>query len=397
MLFHVGYKGERGLKVAVLGSTGSIGTQTLEVVKAGEGIEVTALAAKSNIKLLEEQVRLFKPKYVCVYDREAANLFKEKIYDVKVKLLVGLEGLEEIASLPEVDILVTAVSGAIGLKPTIAAIKQGKTIALSNKETLVAAGELVMSMVKEYNATIIPVDSEHSAIFQCLHEGKASLDKIILTASGGPFRGWQKENLKTIKPEQALKHPNWDMGQKISIDSATLMNKGLEVIEAHWLFGVSYEQIDVIIHPQSIIHSAVSFIDGSILAHLGVADMRIPIQYAFSYPDRWEGLSKPLNLADLKELTFEKPDTENFPALRLAYEAGRIGGTMPIVLNAANEMAVEAFLNGKIGFLDIFKLVDTAMEKHYPIEHPDLEEILLVDNLTRQRTLKMLKTYGKVI
>lgn len=378
------------MQVAVLGSTGSIGRQTLEVAAARQEIDIIALAARKNIDLLEEQTRQFQPKYVGVYDVQAAKEFQQRVVDLPVTVVAGIEGLEEIASLAEIDVVVTAVSGAVGLKPTIAAVKQGKTIALANKETLVAAGKLVMDLVREHQATIIPVDSEHSAVFQCLREGTGAVEKIILTASGGPFRGWTREQLAHVTPKEALKHPNWEMGRKITIDSATLMNKGLEVIEAHWLFDIPYEQIQVVVHPQSIIHSAVSFRDGSILAHLGVADMRIPIQYAFSYPERWEGLVETLDLTTVGQLTFEKPDLDVFPALKLAYEAGLTGGTMPVVLNASNEVAVEAFLSGQIGFLDISRLVQQAMERHRVIKEPTLEEILQVDRETRENVWKMI-------
>ncbi len=382
-------------KVSILGSSGSIGRQTLEVAAKYTHLEIIALAVNRNIELLEQQVRLFKPKYAVVYDTRAAWKFKQKISDLDINVFTGMTGLEEVASLPEIDVVVTAVSGAVGLRPTVAALKHGKTIALANKETLVTAGNIIMDLAREYDAMIIPVDSEHSAIFQCLREEKGDLDKIILTASGGPFRGWTGERLKQVTPEQALKHPNWEMGQKISIDSATLMNKGLEVIEAHWLFDVPYEKIQVVIHPQSIIHSAVSFIDGSMLAHLGVTDMRIPIQYAFSYPQRWEGMSKPLDLTTLGQLTFEKPDVDSFPALKLAFTAGKTGGTMPVVLNAANEVAVEAFLKGLIGFLDIACLVEQALEDHSVNRKPSLEEILAVDVETREHVRQLIVGKGR--
>jgi len=383
------------LKIAVLGSSGSIGRQTLAVADKHKKIEIVALAVNRNIQLLERQVRQLRPAYAVVYDHGAAVEFKKRVSDLKTNVLEGMNGLEEVASLPEVDVVVTAVSGAIGLKPTVAAIKMGKTIALANKETLVTAGSIVMNLAQDYQAKIIPVDSEHSAIFQCLQGEKQALDKIILTASGGPFRGWTKERLKGVSPTQALKHPNWNMGRKISIDSATLMNKGLEVIEAHWLFNVSYDSIQVVVHPQSIIHSAVSFVDGSILAHMGVTDMRIPIQYALSYPHRWVGLLKPLDLAEVGELTFEKPDLEGFPTLKLAFTAGRIGGTMPAVLNAANEVAVEAFLKNEIGFLDIAAVVERAMEKHQVNNNPNLDDIFQVDADTRESVSHMIEAKGR--
>lgn len=365
-------------KIAILGSTGSIGTQTLDIVRQHKELKITALAVESNIKLLEEQIREFQPSIVCVYNKEKAKELKNNIADLTVQVVAGMDGLLECATEQSADTLVTAMVGMIGIQPTIEAIKAGKNIALANKETLVTAGHLIMPLVKEKQVALLPVDSEHSAIFQSLNgEDKKQAAKIILTASGGPFRGRKLSELKNMTPKDALKHPNWAMGQKITIDSATMVNKGLEVMEAAWLFDMSLDQIEVVVHPQSIIHSMVEYVDGSILAQMGLPDMRLPIQYALFYPCR-----KPMHQGErvdfvkLKQLTFEEPDMDTFYGLRLGYEAGRIGGSMPTVYNAANEWAVAQFLQGKIEFLTIPELIREAMEMHRRIDNPSLNEIL---------------------
>ena len=364
-------------KIAILGSTGSIGTQTLEVVRENGDIEVLGLAAGNNIKLLESQIREFKPKVVAVWTEEKAMELRDRVKDLQVKIVSGMEGLIEVSVLEESEILVTAIVGMIGIRPTIEAIKAGKDIALANKETLVTAGHIIMPLAKEYNVAILPVDSEHSAIFQSLQgNSRGALHKILLTASGGPFRGRTRQQLQNIKVEDALKHPNWEMGRKITIDSSTLVNKGLEVIEAKWLFDVDVEQIEVVVHPQSIIHSMVEYVDGAIIAELGTPDMKLPIQYALYYPDRRYLPGERVDFAMLSQLTFEKPDLETFYGLRLAMEAGKKGGSLPTVFNAANELAVSKFLNRKIKYLEIPEIIETCMSSHNNIVCPTVEEIL---------------------
>ena len=364
-------------RIAILGSTGSIGTQTLEVVRENGDIEVLGLAAGSNITLLEEQIRQFHPRLAAVWSEEKARELRTRIADTDTKVVSGMDGLIEVSILKDTEILVTAIVGMIGIRPTIEAIKAGKDIALANKETLVTAGHIIMPLAAEKNVSILPVDSEHSAIFQSLqgNEHKA-IHKILLTASGGPFRGKTEEELLDIKVEDALKHPNWSMGRKITIDSSTLVNKGLEVMEVKWLFGVDLDQIQVIVHPQSIIHSAVQYVDGAVIAQLGTPDMKLPIQYALFYPDRRPMPGKRLDFYELAQITFEKPDMETFFGLKLAYDAQRIGGSMPTVYNAANEKAVGLFLDRKIAYLQIPELIREAMEQHKVIENPNVEEIL---------------------
>jgi len=373
-------------KISILGSTGSIGTQALEVIKNNQDLfEVVAISGNTNIELLQKQIKKFNPKYVAVYNESKAKELKNKLNNPNIKILSGMKGLIEISTIDEVDIVITSVVGTIGLLPTLNAIKVKKNIALANKETLVTAGELVMKEAKLNGVNILPIDSEHSAIFQCLQGNTfKQVNKIILTASGGPFRGMKKKNLINVTPQDALKHPNWNMGSKITIDSATLMNKGLEVIEAKWLFDLEVSQIDVVVHPQSIIHSMVEFIDGSILAQLGLPDMKVPIQYALTYPSRVKSNMERLDFLKIRELTFEKPDTKTFPCLDLAIEALRIGGTMPAVLNAANEELVLQFLNGLITFYDIPNRIEVAMNKHTPIKNPSINDIFEVDKLTRE-------------
>ena len=364
-------------KLSILGSTGSIGTQTLEIVRENKDLEVVALAAGSNIKIIEEQAREFKPELICVFDETKAKELKSNISDLDIKVVSGIDGLIEAATVESADIVLTAVVGMIGVRPTIAAIEAKKTIALANKETLVTAGHIIMKLAKEKGVSILPVDSEHSAIFQSLQGNKKSqVSKIILTASGGPFRNSSLEDLKNVTVEDALKHPNWSMGKKITIDSATMVNKGLEVIEAKWLFDVDFDDIDVVIQPQSLIHSMVEYIDGGIMAQLGTPDMKLPIQYALFYPDRRFLGGKRVNFAELGSISFMKPDTKKFKGFALAYEAGRCGGTMPTIYNAANELAVSKFLNKEIKYLDIAQLIKEAMDKHKVIENPSLVEIL---------------------
>ncbi len=373
-------------KISILGSTGSIGTQTLDVVRKNkEKFEVVAISANSSVDLLLQQIKEFKPKYVAVYDEISALKLKSMIpNDIKIEVLSGMEGLKAIAALDEIDVLLTAIVGMIGLVPTLTAIRNKKDIALANKETLVCAGDLVMSEAKKYNVKILPVDSEHSAIFQCLNgEQNKEIEKIILTASGGPFRGKTKQDLLEVTKNQALKHPNWSMGRKISIDSSTLMNKGLEVIEAKWLFGVEHNQIDVVVHPQSIIHSMVQFVDSSVMAQLGCPDMRLPIQYALSYPNRTINDFERLDLAKIATLTFEQPNLETFPCLKIAYESLKMGGTYCAVLNSANEVLVNEFLEDKIGFYDIPYYIEKTLEAHNSIENPSLEDILEIDKWAR--------------
>lgn len=367
-------------KIGILGSTGSIGTQTLQIVRDNKDLEVMAISAGSNVELLEAQIREFHPKMACLSKEEAAKELAERVTDLDVKVVWGMEGMLEIATMPEVEILVTAVVGMIGIRPTIAAIEAGKDIALANKETLVTAGHIIMPLAKEKGVQILPVDSEHSAIFQCLHgEKKAQVDKILITASGGPFRGRTREDLSKVTVEDALKHPNWAMGRKITIDSATLVNKGLEVIEARWLFDVDFDDIEVVVQPQSIIHSMVQFDDGGVMAQLGTPDMRLPIQYALYYPDRKPLSGDRLDFAALKNITFEAPDMEVFKGLALAYQAGRTGGSMPTAFNAANEKAVAMFLDKKIAFLDIWDIIEYCMKEHCFVESPSLEEILATE------------------
>ena len=365
-------------KIVLLGSTGSIGTQTLEIVRNyDKDLRVLALAAGSNVALMEKQIREFMPKKAVMWSEAAAKDLKEKVADLDVEVLSGMEGLLEIVTMEEADTVVTAIVGMIGIRPTIAAIESGKTIALANKETLVTAGHIIMPLAKEKGVKILPVDSEHSAIFQSMNgEKREQVEKILLTASGGPFRGRKTEDLLNIQVEDALKHPNWSMGRKITIDSATLVNKGLEVIEAKWLFDVSLEQIQVVVHPQSIIHSMVQYKDGGIIAQLGTPDMKLPIQYALFYPDRREMPGKKLDFYELGKMTFEKPDMETFYGLRLAFEASKKGGSMPTVYNAANEKAVSLFLDRKIKFLQIPEFIEKAMNNHKIIANPNVDEIL---------------------
>ncbi len=364
-------------KIAILGSTGSIGTQTLEVVRANQDIEVLGLAAGNNIRLLEEQIREFHPKVAAVWSEDKAKDLCERVKDMDVTVLAGMDGLIAVSVLQEVEILVTAIVGMIGIRPTIEAIKAGKDIALANKETLVTAGHIIMPLAKEHQVAILPVDSEHSAIFQSLQGSpRNSLHKILLTASGGPFRGRTKEELAHIQVEDALKHPNWEMGRKITIDSSTLVNKGLEVIEAKWLFDVDIDQVEVVVHPQSIIHSMVEFEDGAIIAELGTPDMKLPIQYALYYPERKFLAGDRVNFAKLSQLTFEQPDMDTFYGLRLAFEAGRTGGSLPTVFNAANELAVSKFLERKIAYLQIPEIISECMRQHKNIINPSVDEIL---------------------
>jgi len=364
-------------KIAILGSTGSIGTQTLEVVRENGDLEVLGLAAGNNITLLEAQIREFHPKLVAVWSEEKAKELRGNVRDLDVKVVSGMEGLIEVSTIAESEILVTAIVGMIGIRPTIEAIKAGKDIALANKETLVTAGHIIMPLAKEHNVAILPVDSEHSAIFQSLQGNpRSALHKILLTASGGPFRGRKREDLANIQVEDALKHPNWEMGRKITIDSSTLVNKGLEVIEAKWLFDVDMEQIEVVVHPQSIIHSMVEYVDGAIIAELGTPDMKLPIQYALYYPERKYLPGDRVDFATLSQLTFEKPDMDTFYGLRLAMEAGKTGGSLPTVFNAANELAVSKFLNRKIKYLEIPEMIETCMRHHKNIANPTVEEIL---------------------
>ncbi len=364
-------------KIGILGSTGSIGTQTLEIVRSNEDLQVTALAAGSNVREMERQIREFSPRYAVMWAPEAADELKKKVADTGTKVLQGMDGLLEIAVMEQMDVLVTAIVGMIGIRPTIAAIQAGKTIALANKETLVTAGHIIMPLAAEKKVSILPVDSEHSAIFQSMHgENKDRVRKILLTASGGPFRGKKREELLDITVEDALRHPNWSMGRKITVDSSTLVNKGLEVIEAKWLFGVEPEDIQVVVHPQSIIHSMVEYADGGIMAQLGMPDMKLPIQYALFYPDRRPMEGKRVDFYQLSSMTFEKPDTETFRGLSMAYDAVAKGGSMPTVYNAANEKAVALFLERQIRFLEIYDLIQGAMEQHKVIQNPSVEEIL---------------------
>ena len=364
-------------KIAILGSTGSIGTQTLEVVRENKDIEVTALAAGRNIDLLERQIREFSPRLAAVWDEKLAAELKDRIRDLDTQVVSGMDGLIQVSTEEKTDILVTAIVGMIGIRPTMEAIRAGKDIALANKETLVTAGHLIMPLAKERGVSILPVDSEHSAIFQSLQGGQAgALKKILLTASGGPFRGKKREELKNVQVEDALKHPNWEMGRKNTIDSSTMVNKGLEVIEAKWLFGVDVDQIQVVVQPQSVVHSMVEYDDGAVIAQLGTPDMKLPIQYALYYPQRRYLPGERLDFWRIGKLDFERPDTETFRALDLAYQAGRAGGSLPTVFNAANEMAVAKFLDRQIGYLEITDLIGECMERHVNIPSPSLDEIL---------------------
>ncbi len=370
-------------KITILGSTGSIGTQTLDVVRENKDITVVGISAGKNIRLLEQQIREFSPRLAVVWDEEDARALQETVRDLSVKVAWGMEGLLELASMEEADLMVTAIVGMIGLRPTIAAIQAGKDIALANKETLVTAGHLIMPLAREKGVSILPVDSEHSAIFQALHgEKKAQVRKLLITASGGPFRGRSKKELEQVTPADALKHPNWDMGQKITIDSATLVNKGLEVMEARWLFDVDLDQIQVVVQPQSVIHSMVEFCDGAVMAQLGTPDMRLPIQYALYYPDRRPLPGDRLDFWKMHELTFERPDTDTFRGLPLAMEAARAGGTMATVFNAANERAVAKFLKEEIRFLDIYEIIGETMARHRICQNPGLDEILETEQMT---------------
>ncbi|TGY00713.1 1-deoxy-D-xylulose-5-phosphate reductoisomerase [Hominisplanchenecus murintestinalis] len=369
--------------IAILGSTGSIGTQTLEVAEANGDLRVAALAAGSNVELLERQIRKFHPKLAALASEEAAKDLRVRVRDLDVRIVSGMEGLIEVSVMPETDILVTAIVGMIGIRPTIVAIEAGKDIALANKETLVTAGHIIMPLAKEKNVRILPVDSEHSAVFQALNgENGKQVSRILLTASGGPFRGKTRKELENVQPEDALKHPNWAMGQKITIDSATLVNKGLEVMEAKWLFGAELEQIEVVVQPQSVIHSMVEFTDGAVMAQLGTPDMKLPIQYALYYPERRYLGGERLDFGSMGRLTFEEPDEETFLGLPLAFQAARDGGSMPTVFNAANECAVSRFLHKQIRFLDIYEILQACMEEHHVVENPAVEEILAAEQMT---------------
>ena len=364
-------------RIAILGSTGSIGTQTLEVVRNNGDIEVLGISAGSNIKKLEEQAREFHPRLIAVWDEERARELQNKVADLDVKVVSGMDGLLELAAMPGTDILVTAIVGMIGVRPTIEAIRAGKDIALANKETMVTAGHLITKLAKEYHVQILPVDSEHSAIFQALHgEERRSVSRLLITASGGPFRGRKTEELENVTVEETLRHPNWVMGPKITVDSATMVNKGLEVMEARWLFDVPVDQIDVVVQPKSIIHSMVEFTDGAVIAQLGTPDMKLPIQYALYYPERRYLPGERLDFRMLKEIVFDVPDNDTFLGLPMAIEASRAGGTMPTVFNAANEAAVRKFLDRKAGFLDIYRMIRYAMDHHKVIPEPTLDQIL---------------------
>ena len=373
-------------KIAILGSTGSIGTQTLEVVRENGDIQVLGIAAGSNIGLLEEQIREFHPRLAAVWSAEKAGELRTRIADTDTRVVSGMDGLLEVSIMEDTEILVTAVVGMIGLRPTIEAIKAGKDIALANKETLVTAGHLIMPLAREHHVSILPVDSEHSAIFQSLQGNeKKKVHKILLTASGGPFRGKKEEELLEIRVEDALKHPNWAMGQKITIDSSTMVNKGLEVIEAKWLFGVDVDRVQVVVQPQSIIHSMVEYVDGAIMAELGTPDMKLPIQYALYYPERRYLPGERVDFWSLGKLEFEKPDMDTFYGLKLAYEAGEKGGSLPTVFNAANELAVRQFLNREIKYLEIVEIIEDCMRAHQNIANPSLEQILDTEAATYDR------------
>jgi len=373
--------------ISILGSTGSVGTQTLEVIKRfPDRFRVVGLSVNRNIELLEKQIKEFKPLAVSVADEEKADELRR---DVDIEVFSGIDGVNKIAALNEADCIVTAVVGSCGLEPTVNAIRNKKDIALANKETLVAGGSIVMNEVKKHKVSLMPIDSEHSAIFQCLNgENKKEVSKIILTCSGGAFRDHSKDEMQKVTLKQALAHPTWNMGGKITIDSSTLMNKGFEVIEAYWLYNVDYDNIDVVVHPQSIVHSMVEFVDGSIIAQLGVPSMKIPIQYALSYPERLSINENNIDITEVKKLEFEKPDTERFPCLKYAYDAGKQGGTMPAVMNAANEIAVAAFLKEKIQYIDIPKIIKQAMDNHKNIKNPELDDILEIDRKVKEELRK---------
>lgn len=383
-------EGVKMRKISILGSTGSIGTQTLEVVEILENIKVMAITGNSNVKLLEEQARKFLPELIAVMDEKNAEILKEKLSDLNIRVVSGMDGLVEAATYEGVDTVVTSVVGNVGLKPTFEAIRAGKNIALANKETLVSAGQLVMDLAKKHNINIYPVDSEHSAIFQSLQGNEGNkIERILLTASGGPFRGKKREELLHVTAADALKHPNWSMGNKITIDSATLMNKGLEVMEAKWLFGVDVDQIEVLVHPQSIVHSAVEYEDGAIVAQLGEPDMRVPIQYALTYPKRIKNPFPRVDFTQRNNLTFDKPDMETFKCLSLAYRALKTGGTLPAVLNGANEVAVARFLKGDIGFLDISELIEQTMDAYTVKYEYTLEDLLEADAWAKDYAAKV--------
>ena len=373
-------------KIGILGSTGSIGTQTLEIIRHHrDEIQVTALAAGGNVDLLEKQVREFAPQVAALWSEKACRELRERIRDLDVRVVCGMDGLLEIAALDGMEALVTAVVGMIGVRPTLEAISHGKDILLANKETLVTAGHLLMPMAREQGVSILPVDSEHSAIFQSLNgEKKSRIKKILLTASGGPFRGKKRKELEGMRAEDALRHPNWSMGRKITIDSATLVNKGLEVMEAVWLFGVELSQIQVVVQPQSIIHSMVEYVDGSVIAQLGLPDMKLPIQYALFYPDRRPMAGPSLDFYELAGITFEKPDMETFRGLALAFDAMKAGGSMPVVYNAASEQAVSLFLDHRISFLEIAEIIEDCMGRHQVVAHPDVEQILEAERWTNE-------------
>ena len=367
-------------KIAILGSTGSIGTQTLDIIRDNADLEAVALAAGQNVDLMERQIREFRPRIACMWSRKAAEDLKLRVADLPVQVVSGMEGLLETASCRQAGIVVTALVGMIGIQPTIAAIESGKTIALANKETLVTAGHLIMPLAKKNGVSVLPVDSEHSAIFQSLQgRGDNTIHRILLTASGGPFRGKTRAELEQMTLGDALRHPNWSMGKKVTIDSASLVNKALEVMEARWLFDVGLDQIQVVVHPQSILHSAVEYEDGAVIAQLGLPDMKLPIQYALLYPERRPMRAKRMDLFSIEQLTFEKPDTETFPGLALGYEAAKCGGTMPTVFNAANEMAVRLFLEQKIRFVEIPEIIEAAMHNHRASGDPDVQKILATE------------------
>lgn len=372
--------------IAILGSTGSIGTQTLEVVRGNEDMKVVALAAGSNIDLVEQQIQEFHPELVCIYNEKKARELAHRVQSENVAVLYGMEGLIACATVSSADVVVAAVVGMIGIRPVVEAIRAGKDIAFANKETLVTAGHIIMPMIQKHRVLLMPVDSEHAAIFQCLNgEHHGDISRILLTASGGPFRGKKREDLKNIQVEDALKHPNWSMGRKITIDSSTMVNKGLEVIEAKWLFDVDFDQIDVVLQPQSVIHSMVEFVDGAVMAQLGTPDMKLPIQYALTYPQRRNLPGERLDFSKLAGIAFEQPDRETFRGLELAYQAGREGGSMPTVFNAANEKAVALFLDRKIAYLDIPQIIEECMEEHTNIANPSLDEILQMETEVYQR------------
>lgn len=381
--------------IAVMGSTGSIGRQTLDVAKANpDKIKIGALAAHANDEFLEQQIRIFKPDIAAIFDYEAAKRLKAR-YNGETEILAGEEGLLAVATYNEIDTLVAAISGYAGLRSTLAAVENKKNIALANKETLVAAGGLFMEAVKRNNVSLLPVDSEHSAVFQSLNgEKNEDVKRLLITASGGPFRGKQRSDLETVSLEQCLSHPKWSMGKKITVDSATLANKGLEVIEAHWLFGIDYDKIEVVVHPQSIVHSLVEFNDGSVIAQMGLTDMKLPIQYALSFPKRWDNAFGQLDLIKASPLTFEEPDVATFPLLKIAVECGKAGGTAPCAFNAANEEAVYAFLAGKIRFLDIASVVSETLDMHENINTPTIEDIESVDEMSRNCARFLIKKFN---